>query len=151
MRGSAGSAAAPAARWRNLRRGSFIVPPVACSAESLLTLLPLHRLVDDLVSRASERDPDPGAHGTSHFLAPGSRLSLARGITSQRLKRGARSAGTRDPAQNSDPCRSSAFAFFLRSADVPASASAVGGCSAGAGSISSGPSLSARLTAGETA
>src|SRR5262245_33553402 len=33
MRDTAGSAAAPAARWRNLRRGSFIVPPVASSAK----------------------------------------------------------------------------------------------------------------------
>src|SRR5262245_66015306 len=68
MRGSAGSAAAPAARWRNLRRGSFMVPPVACSAESLLTLLPLLRLVDDLVSRASEARPGPRSPRHISFL-----------------------------------------------------------------------------------
>src|SRR5215470_659264 len=131
MRGSAGSAAAPAARWRNLRRGSCIVPPVACSAESLLTLLPLHRLVDDLVSRASGARPGTQeSTAPSHFLAPGPRHSLARETTSQRVKRGARSAGTRDPTQNSDPCRSSILGFFLRSAGAPASASAAGGCSA---------------------
>src|SRR5262245_57163092 len=92
MRGSAGSAAAPAARWRNLRRGSFIVPPVACSAESLLTLLPLHRLVDDLVSRASGERPGTQA-STAHLISlllgprPHSRLSTRRNASSGALAR----------------------------------------------------------------
>ena len=55
-------------------------------------------------------------------------------------------------AQNSEDCRSSVFGFLARLAGVPplgsGAASAPAVC-AEAGSISVGPSLSARLTAGE--